>query len=71
MSRFGIDSLLLEGRTHPSMWGRVRCYYLKIGRRVDQRVFADSIGFAIRREEVENADCSGTVTRIWSLKGWG
>ena len=49
--RFGIDSRLLKGKMHPSMWGKVPCYYLKIGRRRDQQSFADRIGFAIRRKQ--------------------
>ncbi len=50
-SRFGIDSRLLKGKMHPSMWGKVPCYYLKIGRRRDQLVFAHCIGFGIHRKQ--------------------
>lgn len=50
-SRFGIDSRLLEGKKRRSMWSKVPCYYLKIGRRSDQESFADHIGFAIRRKQ--------------------
>lgn len=67
-SRFGIDSRLLEGKTHPSMWGKVPCYYLKIGRREDQLSYAHSIGFAIRRKRQKMLIALELLQRLGPLK---
>lgn len=51
--KFRIDSRVLLGRKCHSMWSKVPCYYLKIGRREDQRRFANLIGFRIGRKQVK------------------
>jgi intein-encoded DNA endonuclease-like protein len=67
-SRFGIDSRLSEGKMHPSMWGRVPCYYLTIGRREDQLSFADNIGFAIHRKRQKMLIALELLQRLGPLK---
>jgi len=63
-SRFAIDSRLLEGKMHPSMWGRVPCHYLKIARvRISSRLpTVLALPYTVRPE---NVDCSGGHCKLF------
>jgi len=50
-TKFRIGSCILLGKKRHSMWSKLPCYYLKIGRREGQRRFANLIGFGIERKQ--------------------
>lgn len=50
-NNFAIRSNVFLERKHHRMWSKLPCYHLTIGRREDQRRFADTIGFRIKRKQ--------------------
>lgn len=56
MTKFEISSNIFLERKHFRMWSKLPCYRLTINRRVDQRRFATSIGFQIRRKNQKMLD---------------
>jgi len=50
-TKFDIASHISMDRREHLMWGRVPCYYLRIGRRVDIERFVKCIGFSIKRKQ--------------------
>ncbi len=52
--KLGIRSLVMIGKRHrSSMWSKPPCYYLKVGRREDQRRYASLVGFGMRRKQLK------------------
>jgi len=68
--RLGIRSLIILGKRHcGSMWSKLPCYYLKVGRREDQRRYASLVGFGMRRKQLKMMVALSLLDRLGPSKG--
>lgn len=49
--KFAVGSRVFLERKRHRMWSKLPCYHLAIGRREDQRRFADTVGFGMQRKQ--------------------